>query len=109
MWAASGQRALEESHILLIVPETAKGSSSSVAGSETLKNLILPSIGQFSILDSARVTESDLGINFFLEESSLGKSRAEESCRLLAELNPDVQGHAVSEVNKAQVAVMITG
>jgi NEDD8-activating enzyme E1 regulatory subunit len=48
LWAAAGQRALEESHVLLVVGEDEEGSSSSVAGTETLKNLILPSIGNFT-------------------------------------------------------------
>ena len=105
LWAASGQRALEESHVLLIIPDTETGSSSSVAGSETLKNLILPSIGQFTILDPAKVTEADLGINFFLEAESLGKSRADEARRLLEELNPDVQGHSILEVCEGDLPV----
>lgn len=96
LWAASGQRALEESHVLLVVGNTT-GSNSSVAGVETLKNLILPSIGHFTIADSADVTEADLGINFFLEDSSLGKPRAEETTKFLQELNPDVEGHSISE------------
>ena len=95
LWAASGQRALEESHVLLIVGESPSGSNSSVAGVETLKNLILPSIGNFTIADAAKVQEADLGVNFFLEPASLGKSRAEETTRLLQELNPDVTGHAI--------------
>ena len=95
LWAASGQRALEESHVLLIVGDEAYGSNSSVAGAETLKNLILPSIGSFTIADSAKVTEADLGVNFFLEPDSLGKTRAEETSRLLQELNPDVTGYAI--------------
>ncbi|KAJ9604428.1 hypothetical protein H2200_011264 [Cladophialophora chaetospira] len=96
LWAASGQRALEESHVLLIVGDEACGSNSTIAGAETLKNLILPSIGSFTIADSAKVTEADLGVNFFLEPSSLNKSRAEETQRLLQELNPDVSGHAIT-------------
>ncbi|KIY03890.1 uncharacterized protein Z520_00581 [Fonsecaea multimorphosa CBS 102226] len=96
LWAASGQRALEESHVLLIVGDDAFGSNSSVAGAEALKNLILPSVGSFTIADSATVTERDLGINFFLESNSLHKSRADEMRRLLQELNPDVTGHAIS-------------
>ncbi|RMZ76962.1 hypothetical protein DV737_g4587, partial [Chaetothyriales sp. CBS 132003] len=95
LWAASGQRALEESHVLLVIGESTQGSNSSVAGIETLKNLILPSIGSFTIADAAIVQEADLGINFFLEPASLGKSRAEEAKRLLSELNPDVTGHAI--------------
>ncbi|RMD43623.1 hypothetical protein DV735_g1541, partial [Chaetothyriales sp. CBS 134920] len=97
LWAASGQRALEESHVLLVIGESTQGSNSSVAGIETLKNLILPSIGSFTIADAAIVQEADLGINFFLEPASLGKPRAEEAQRLLSELNPDVTGHAISK------------
>ena len=102
LWAAAGQRALEESHVLLIIgeeggPGGVKGSNSSVAGAETLKNLVLPGIGSFTIADSATVTEEDLGINFFLESESLDKSRAEEMTRLLQELNPDVTGHSIKE------------
>lgn len=98
LWAASGQRALEESHVLLIVGEDNDGgSNSTVAGVETLKNLILPGIGAFTIADTAKVTEADLGINFFLEDGSLGKSRAVEATRLLQELNPDVQGNNLAD------------
>ncbi|KAJ5178566.1 Molybdenum cofactor biosynthesis MoeB [Penicillium coprophilum] len=97
LWAATGQQALEDSHVLLVNSDGPLGQYntgvSGVAGVETLKNLVLPGIGGFTIVDPAIVTESDLGVNFFLEEESLGKSRAEETCRLLKELNPDVQGH----------------
>lgn len=96
LWAASGQRALEESHVLLIVGDENHGSNSSVAGVEALKNLILPSVGSFTIADPAQVTLPDLGVNFFLESDSLHKSRAEETRRLLSELNPDVTGHAIT-------------
>ncbi|KAG8627778.1 hypothetical protein KVT40_003651 [Elsinoe batatas] len=91
LWGATGQAALEEAHILLI------NSGSGVTGIEALKNLILPGIGQFTIQDSALVTEADLGVNFFLGEHSRGKPRAQEACKHLLELNPDVQGHAISE------------
>ena len=92
LWGAGGQMALEETHILLI------NNGSGVTGVETLKNLVLPGIGQFTIFDSANVSKSDLGVNFFLEDSSLGKSRAQETVKFLQELNPDVTGHAISEV-----------
>lgn len=49
-------------------------------------------IGKFTIADSARVAESDLGVNFFLDEDCLGKLRSESCVRLLQELNPDVKG-----------------
>jgi amyloid beta precursor protein binding protein 1 len=60
-----------------------------------LKNLVLPGIGHFTILDSSVVTGEDAGNNFFLQGSdSIGKSRAEETVRLLGELNDSVQGIA---------------
>ncbi|KAL4898110.1 hypothetical protein BDV59DRAFT_166226 [Aspergillus ambiguus] len=96
LWAASGQQALEETRVLLVNsdgPWSDRSGVSGVVGVETLKNLVLPGIGGFTIVDPATVTESDLGVNFFLEEESLGKSRAEETCRLLRELNPDVEGN----------------
>ncbi len=35
--------------------------------------------------------------SFFLDQDSLGKSRAEYTTKLLLELNPDVNGEAVEE------------
>ncbi|EUC35352.1 hypothetical protein COCCADRAFT_35085 [Bipolaris zeicola 26-R-13] len=91
LWGATGQAALESSHILLI------NSGPGVVGVETLKNLVLPCIGDFTIQDSAVVNEADLGVNFFLEDQHLGGFRAEHTCNLLKELNPDVQGHFITE------------
>ena len=84
--------ALENSHILLI------NSGPGVVGVETLKNLVLPGIGHFTIQDSTVVSEADLGVNFFVEEEHLGGYRAEHTCSLLKELNPDVQGNFITEV-----------
>lgn len=80
---------------------------SGVVGVETLKNLVLPGIGGFTIVDPATVTQSDLGVNFFLEEESLGKLRAEETCRLLRELNPDVEGNFQTKVRHHVVFVQV--
>jgi NEDD8-activating enzyme E1 regulatory subunit len=44
------------------------------------------------IADDAVVEEADLGVNFFLDESCLGRSRSECCTKLLLELNPEVQG-----------------
>ncbi|KAI0391814.1 hypothetical protein F5Y17DRAFT_439103 [Xylariaceae sp. FL0594] len=86
LWAASGQAALESANILLL------NSGAGTVGTETLKNLVLPGIGRFTIVDDAIVCEADLGVNFFLDESCLGRSRAECSTKLLLELNPEVRG-----------------
>jgi len=53
---------------------------------------LLVGIGKFTIADKNLVSEEDLGVNFFLDEESLGKSRAEVCVKLLQELNPDVKG-----------------
>ncbi|KAK2013053.1 ThiF family protein [Colletotrichum eremochloae] len=86
LWAASGQAALESANILLV------NSGSGTVGVETLKNLVLPGIGKFTIADDAVVDEADLGVNFFLDESHIGKPRAQSCTELLLELNPEVQG-----------------
>lgn len=92
LWAAHGQEALESSHVLLI------NSGSGVVGVEALKNLVLPGLGQFTILDPARVTEEDLGVNFFLDEASLGHSRAKRTSELLRELNPETKCYHIPDV-----------
>lgn len=87
LWAASGQNALESSRILVI--------SASATSTSVLKNLVLPGIGHFTILDPELATHEDVGNNFFLEGlQSLGKPRAEEAVRLLCELNDSVEGKA---------------
>ncbi|KAK4134204.1 hypothetical protein BT67DRAFT_311239 [Trichocladium antarcticum] len=86
LWAASGQAALESANMLLV------NSGAGTVGSETLKNLVLPGIGRFAIYDEAEVSEADLGVNFFLDDSYLGKSRSRGVTELLLELNPEVEG-----------------
>ncbi|KAK4152774.1 hypothetical protein C8A00DRAFT_15960 [Chaetomidium leptoderma] len=86
LWAASGQAALESANILLV------NSGAGTVGAETLKNLVLPGIGRFAIYDETRVSEADLGVNFFLDDSCLGQSRSQSLTKLIVELNPDVQG-----------------
>ena len=83
LWGAQGQRALGEAHVLLI--------GASGAGTETLKNLILPGIGACTIVDGGVVKESDLRSNFFVRGTDIGKSRAEVCAELLGALNPEVK------------------
>lgn len=87
LWAASGQTRLERAHVLV-------GPANATAA-QILKNIVLPGVGTFTICDPALVSAGDVGNNFFLDASSLGKSRANEVARLLCELNPAVQGHCV--------------
>ncbi|KAK0552023.1 hypothetical protein OC845_001882 [Tilletia horrida] len=87
LWASSGQRSLESASILLI--------GATALGAHILKNLVLPGIGRFTILDPNLVTPEDLASNFFLEPDTLGKSRGAEVTKCLLELNPGVKGLAV--------------
>ncbi|KAK0421826.1 hypothetical protein EV421DRAFT_1952852 [Armillaria borealis] len=96
LWASSGQTLLEESRILVL--------SSSATSTSILKNLVLPGIGHFTILDDAITNAADAGNNFFLEgPPSIGKHRASEAVRLLAELNDGVTGEAVTSTPVASV------
>jgi len=90
LWGADGQNKLEAAHIALF--------GASATGCETLKNLILPGVGRFTIIDDKKVGDADLGVNFFVVSSSIGKSRAEQTAALLGELNPDVRGGYIDDV-----------
>ena len=57
--------AIYQSHILL-------GGADSV-GTETLKNLVLPGIGKFTVIDDRVVDSNDLGCNFFTDANSIGR------------------------------------
>eukprot|EP00352_Strombidinopsis_acuminata_P006321 CAMPEP_0176355758 /NCGR_PEP_ID=MMETSP0126-20121128/13526_1 /TAXON_ID=141414 ORGANISM="Strombidinopsis acuminatum, Strain SPMC142" /NCGR_SAMPLE_ID=MMETSP0126 /ASSEMBLY_ACC=CAM_ASM_000229 /LENGTH=96 /DNA_ID=CAMNT_0017708551 /DNA_START=34 /DNA_END=324 /DNA_ORIENTATION=- len=83
LWGGHGQKLLAEAHVLLL------GASS--ACTETMKNLVLPAVGNFMIVDDALVTERDLGNNFFVTKDSVGKSKAETVAELMREMNPDVK------------------
>ncbi|KAH0828583.1 hypothetical protein J3R83DRAFT_2855 [Lanmaoa asiatica] len=87
LWAATGQTALETARVLVI--------SGHATSTSILKNLVLPGIGHFTILDHEPVSYADAGNNFFLQGfDSIGKNRAVEAVRLLAELNDSVEGRA---------------
>ena len=87
LWASSGQTALENARVLVL---GADATSTAV-----LKNLVLPGIGHFTIVDDATVCPADSGNNFFLAgRDSLGRERAKEAVRLLREMNDGVEGCA---------------
>ena len=66
-------------------------------GTETLKNLVLPGVGEFCICDANLVTELDLASNFFLAAEDIGVSRAMAARNNLVEMNPDVVGQYRAE------------
>eukprot|EP00667_Euglena_gracilis_P007143 EG_transcript_7209 len=88
LWGTGGQRALEAARVCLL--------NATGAGTETLKNLILPGIGSFVIVDGQPVTEADLGNNFFVTPDNLHQPRGEWATKWLLELNPDVRGSSLT-------------
>ncbi|XP_071816932.1 NEDD8-activating enzyme E1 regulatory subunit-like [Apostichopus japonicus] len=89
LWGDHGQAALEGAKICLI--------NAGALGTEILKNLCLPGVGAFTIVDGKRVTGEDVGNNFFLERSSIGCSRGQAAMELLTEMNSDVKGDYIEE------------
>uniref|UniRef100_A0A3Q1I6M6 NEDD8-activating enzyme E1 regulatory subunit n=1 Tax=Anabas testudineus TaxID=64144 RepID=A0A3Q1I6M6_ANATE len=66
LWGDHGQEALENAHVCLI--------NATATGTELLKNLVLPGIGAFTIVDGHTVSGEDVGNNFFLCSNNIGKS-----------------------------------
>ncbi|XP_070823904.1 NEDD8-activating enzyme E1 regulatory subunit [Chaetodon trifascialis] len=89
LWGDHGQEALENAHVCLV--------NATATGTEILKNLVLPGIGAFTIVDGHTVSGEDVGNNFFLSSTGIGKNRAQAATELLQELNSDVSGNFVEE------------
>ncbi|XP_062056882.1 ubiquitin-like modifier-activating enzyme 7 isoform X5 [Lepus europaeus] len=60
-------------------------------GAEVAKNLVLMGVGSLTLHDPCPTCWSDLAAQFLLSERDLGRSRAEASRELLAQLNEAVQ------------------
>jgi amyloid beta precursor protein binding protein 1 len=56
LWGDHGQSALENSSVCLI--------NATATGTETLKSLVLPGIGSFTIVDGAVISGEDAGNKF---------------------------------------------
>lgn len=88
LWGAAGQKALGDTCVVLI--------RASAAGTETLKNLVLPGIGSALVVDDVLSSPSgtDFASNFFLTktEPEDSRPRAQVAMEHLQELNPDVKG-----------------
>ena len=67
LWGEEGQAKLERCKLCAL------GSGAAIT--ETLKNLVLPGIGGFTVMDDALVQQADLGSNFFVDSTRLGESR----------------------------------
>jgi NEDD8-activating enzyme E1 regulatory subunit len=94
LWGFEGQRSLANAHVLCF--------GMNAAATETLKNLVLPGLGYFTIVAGGEgreelVNEEDRASNFFV--SKIGESKGEAVVRELLELNSDVKGQFIKSID----------
>jgi len=94
LWGPHGQKLLSEASIIML--------GTSPAGTETLKNLVLPGCCQstedrqasFLVVDDKKVGKRDVGNNFFVSIDDIGMDIAPVVTKWLCEMNPDVTGRS---------------
>jgi len=94
LWGDHGQVCLERSRVCVI--------NATATATEVLKNIVLPGVGHFTIVDGHKISGEDVGNNFFLDIEHLGQSRGSVATTLLLELNPDARGECV-DVHPEQI------
>jgi len=82
VWGVEAQKRLRSSSVLIV--------GLGGLGAEVSKNLVLAGVGRLTIVDERSVTEEDMDASFLLDQSHLGKNRAESSLDQLRLLNPNV-------------------
>lgn len=83
LWGVQAQEKIRNAKVILIQMKA--------LANEIAKNLVLAGIYSLTILDHELVSESDLGAQFFVSESDIGKNRAEAAAVQIRKLNPRVQ------------------
>jgi amyloid beta precursor protein binding protein 1 len=73
LWGDHGQVALEKARVCMI--------GATATATEILKSLVLPGVGSFTIIDGKKVTQEDIGNNFFLENECVNQSRGSVATR----------------------------
>ena len=85
LWGMQAQERLRNANILLV--------NIKALGNEIAKNLVLAGIGSLTLVDNNIVTEDDLGAQFFISPTDIGKPRAEAAAPEIRKLNPRVTVH----------------
>ncbi|KZM19513.1 E1 ubiquitin-activating enzyme [Ascochyta rabiei] len=83
LWGVKAQSKIRTANILLV--------SIKALANEIAKNLVLAGIGSITLADHESVTEDDLGAQFFITDSDVGKNRAEAAAPQVQKLNPRVR------------------
>lgn len=94
LWGMKAQEKIRNANILLIRMKA--------LANEIAKNLVLAGIHSLTIIDHETVNESDLGAQFFISESDVGKNRASASAPHIRKLNSRVNVY-VDERNIAHL------
>ena len=81
LWGVNGQKEIENAIICAL--------GTDVVNSELLKNMVLHAVGHVIVVDDAKVSERDIGVNFLVEADCIGQNRADVVAKLLKEMNPD--------------------
>ncbi|TPX37472.1 hypothetical protein SmJEL517_g00567 [Synchytrium microbalum] len=89
LWGMEAQTRMRNSSILV-------GGLTGLTN-EVCKNLVLAGIGALTVADGAKVSVDDLGAQFFIAESDIGKNRAEASMERILNLNPRVKVAALAK------------
>ena len=95
LWGDHGQDALENCKVCLI--------NATALGTEILKNLVLPGIGAFTIVDDHVVTGADVGSNFFLVTDMIGLKRGKCVADFLSSINTEVRTYVCTENVRALI------
>lgn len=86
IWGDRGQARLRDATILVL------GCSSTAI--EALRNLVLPGVGRFALVDDSKVLLSDLSENFLVSPEDIGAFKCRSVCKRTSVLNPAVYGEA---------------
>ncbi|KAI8975563.1 hypothetical protein BDF20DRAFT_822661, partial [Mycotypha africana] len=80
LWGLDAQQRIGKATILI--------AGITALSNEVCKNLALAGVASITLLDHGTVTEYDLGAQFFLNEASVGKNKAEAAAASIRNLNP---------------------
>ncbi|KAF9426575.1 SUMO-activating enzyme subunit 1 [Podila epigama] len=83
LWGLEAQQRMRNASILVV--------GMRALSNEVCKNIVLAGVGSITILDHENVSEQDLGAQFFLRHSDIGRNRAEAAAVNARLLNPRVK------------------
>ncbi|CAI4037031.1 hypothetical protein SMKI_16G3300 [Saccharomyces mikatae IFO 1815] len=83
LWGLAAQANMRSAKVLLI--------NLGAVGSEITKSIVLSGIGHLTIMDGHKVTEEDLGSQFFIGSEDIGQWKIDATKERIQDLNPRVE------------------